>query len=352
MSWRWEVKAEGTAAGKQRLSSEKAKTCPGGESGITMMMVYGMSATASAAVRLMVRMSELLRRPPCSTRASRQTDSTTSPAKMRSPRQQNRSAVSACRTAWDTTLRAGQVPEVTFGIDRSAASAPTCSSRASSSAACEAGGGADPGMDTPASPPPRARPPVGAPTRAAETGTAAAWTWDCASAAAAASFSARWPMAHQRSTQRSSWSTRTGGVGRSRPAPRVAALSSSRARVWDAIASVRLSSRARACALSSRRGPSASLERVESIDENSSKSRLPSLFTSATPKRSSSVPRSFSCGTGVSSVARSRNSSRLIRPLPSESSNANISRTRSELLVSPPSASTISSSASSLPIRA
>eukprot|EP00962_Isochrysis_galbana_P013720 scaffold3906_cov120-Isochrysis_galbana.AAC.8 len=109
MSWRWEVKAEGTAAGKQRLSSEKAKTCPGGESGITMMMVYGMSATASAAVRLMVRMSELLRRPPCSTRASRQTDSTTSPAKMRSPRQQNRSAVSACRTAWDTTLRAGQV---------------------------------------------------------------------------------------------------------------------------------------------------------------------------------------------------------------------------------------------------
>ena len=35
MSWRCAVKAEGTALGKTRLSTEKAKTWPGGDMGIT-----------------------------------------------------------------------------------------------------------------------------------------------------------------------------------------------------------------------------------------------------------------------------------------------------------------------------
>ena len=46
MSWRSSV-AEGTAAGKQRLRSEKANTWPGGVSGTTMMIEYGISITTS-----------------------------------------------------------------------------------------------------------------------------------------------------------------------------------------------------------------------------------------------------------------------------------------------------------------
>mmetsp|Transcript_22740 Transcript_22740/g.69541 ORF Transcript_22740/g.69541 Transcript_22740/m.69541 type:complete len:378 (+) Transcript_22740:1151-2284(+) len=351
MSWRCIVKAEGTADGKQRLRSEKANTWPGGESGMTMMIVYGMSAMASVAVRLIVRTSLVVSLPPRNTRASRQTDSTTSPAKIRRPRQQKRSAASAWRSACEPIFWMDHMAEpVTLVIDRSAARSPTCSSSASSSCACAAGVELTNGSTTvPAAVLAAASDgSEGTGVAAAPTASAAAPPSFPASAAASARISARSPMAHQRSTHRSSLSTRTGGVSVPRWKSRVAARSSSRASVSEVISSVTLSSRASACARSLRSGPSASRERVESILANSSKSRLPSLLRSETTKRSSSSLRSRSCGTGVSSVARSTNSSSEIRPSALESSMANISLARSDELVSDPSSSSISISRSCL----
>ena len=45
------VKPLGTAPGKQRFISEKAKMCPGGERGTMQMIEYGTSSATSAAVR-------------------------------------------------------------------------------------------------------------------------------------------------------------------------------------------------------------------------------------------------------------------------------------------------------------
>ena len=45
------MKGEGTAVGKHLFSREKANTWPGGERGMTMMIVYGTSITISTIVR-------------------------------------------------------------------------------------------------------------------------------------------------------------------------------------------------------------------------------------------------------------------------------------------------------------
>eukprot|EP00967_Tisochrysis_lutea_P152458 scaffold298789_cov23-Tisochrysis_lutea.AAC.2 len=158
---------------------------------------------------------------------------------------------------------------VTLVIDRSAARSPTCSSSASSSCACAAGVELTNGSTTvPAAVLAAASDgSEGTGVAAAPTASAAAPPSFPASAAASARISARSPMAHQRSTHRSSLSTRTGGVSVPRWKSRVAARSSSRASVSEVISSVTLSSRASACARSLRSGPSASRERAAVLVE-------------------------------------------------------------------------------------
>ena len=146
MSWRSSVKPEGTAAGKQRLRSEKANTWPGGVSGTTMMIEYGISITTSTAVRLKRATSFSLNAFPFHRRASSWPHSSQSRPMIARPRQQKPSAERSPLTAtptWRTTRRVvhSTVP-VTFVTESCAANSPTSASSSSTGAAAAAGGGA------------------------------------------------------------------------------------------------------------------------------------------------------------------------------------------------------------------